>query len=145
VNAEVGTRNAEQRGETLPPRDLRQRTKAFALAIVRLVDALPRGRAADVIGRQLLRAGTSVAANYRSARRARSRKEFLAKMGIVEEESDESSFWLELLLEAGLVTSSRTSELRDEAEQLVAITIASIHTAREGSRSVPRSAFRVPR
>ncbi len=145
MNAEVGTRNAEQRGETLPPRDLRQRTKAFALAIVRLVDALPRGRAADVIGRQLLRAGTSVAANYRSARRARSRKEFLAKMGIVEEESDESSFWLELLLEAGLVTSSRTSELRDEAEQLVAITIASIHTAREGSRSVPRSAFRVPR
>jgi len=145
VNAEVGTRNAEQRGESLPPRDLRERTKVFALAIVRLVDALPRGRAADVIGRQLLRAGTSVAANYRSARRARSRKEFLAKMGIVEEESDESSFWLELLLEAGLVTSSRTSELRDEAEQLVAITIASIHTAREGSRSVPRSAFRVPR
>ena len=145
MNAEVGTRNAEQRGETLPPRDLRQRTKAFALAIVRLVDALPRGRAADVIGRQLLRAGTSVAANYRSARRARSRKEFLAKMGIVEEESDESSFWLELLLEAGLVSSSRTLELRDEAEQLVAITIASIHTAREGSRSVPRSAFRVPR
>ena len=145
MNAEVGTRNAEQRGETLPPRDLRQRTKAFALAIVRLVDALPRGRAADVIGRQLLRAGTSVAANYRSARRARSRKEFLAKMGIVEEESDESSFWLELLFEAGLVTSGRVSELRDEAEQLVAITIASIHTAREGSRSVPRSAFRVPR
>ncbi len=145
MNAEVGTRNAEQRGESLPPRDLRERTKVFALAIVRLVDALPRGRAADVIGRQLLRAGTSVAANYRSARRARSRKEFLAKMGIVEEESDESSFWLELLLEAGLVTSSRTSELRDEAEQLVAITIASIHTAREGSRSVPRSAFRVPR
>src|SRR5437899_81385 len=70
VNAEVGTRNAEQRGESLPPRDLRERTKVFALAIVRLVDALPRGRAADVIGRQLLRAGTSVAANYRSARRA---------------------------------------------------------------------------
>src|SRR5204862_7811930 len=145
VNAEVGTRNAEQRGESLPPRDLRERTKAFALAIVRLVDALPRSRAADVIGHQLLRAGTSVAANYRSARRARSRKEFLAKMGIVEEESDESSFWLELLLEAGLVSLRRASDLRDEAEQLVAITIASIRTAREGGRSVPRSAFRVPR
>src|SRR5438094_8090823 len=114
-NAEVGTRNAEQRGETLPPRDLRERTKAFALAIVRLVDALPRSRAADVIGHQLLRAGTSVAANYRSARRARSRKEFLAKMGIVEEESDESSFWLELLPEAGLASLGRASDLRDEA------------------------------
>src|SRR5205809_3113707 len=101
VNAEVGTRNAEQRGESLPPRDLRERTKVFALAIVRLVDALPRGRAADVIGRELIRAGTSVAANYRSARRARSRTEILAKMmGIVEEERDESSFWLELLFEA---------------------------------------------
>src|SRR5438876_6735481 len=130
VNAEGGTRNAEQRGESLPPRDLRERTKAFALAIVRLVDALPRSRAADVIGHQLLRAGTSVAANYRSARRARSRKEFLAKMGIVEEEADESSFWLELLEEARLVTSERVVELQREAGQLVAITIASIHTAR---------------
>src|SRR5437899_7568372 len=117
VNAEVGTRNAEQRGESLPPRDLRERTKAFALAIVRLVDALPRSRAADVIGRQLLRAATSVAANYWSARRARSRKEFLAKMGIVEEESDESSFWLELLLEAGIATSSKVAALGDEAKQ----------------------------
>src|SRR6185295_19196264 len=116
-------------------------TKTFALAIVRLVDALPRTRAADVIGRQLLRAATSVAANYRSARRARSRKEFLAKMGIVEEESDESSFWLELLLEAGIATSSKVAALGDEAKQLVAITIASIHTAREGGRPVPRSAF----
>ena len=145
INAEVGTRNAEQTGRSLPPRDLKERTKAFALAIVRLVDALPRTRAADVIGRQLLRAATSVAANYRSARRARSRKEFLAKMGIVEEESDESSFWLELLLEAGIATSSKVAALGDEAKQLVAITIASIHTAREGGRPVPRSAFRVPR
>ena len=145
MNAEVGTRNAEQTGRSLPPRDLKERTKAFALAIVRLVDALPTSRAADVIGRQLLRAATSVAANYRSARRARSRKEFLAKMGIVEEESDESSFWLELLFEARIATSSRVTTLSDEAKQLVAITIASIHTAREGGRSVPRSAFRVPR
>jgi len=126
-------------------RDLKERTKAFALAIVHLVDTLARTRATDVIGRQLLRAGTSVAANYRSARRARSRKEFLAKMGIVEEEADESAFWLELLLEGGLVNSARVAELRDEAKQLVAITIASIRTAREGSRPVPRSAFRVPR
>jgi four helix bundle protein len=145
VNAEVGTRNAEQPGKSRVVRDLKERTKGFALAIVRLVDDLGPRRATDVIGRQLLRAGTSVAANYRSARRARSRKEFLAKMGIVEEEADESAFWLELLVEAGLVSSARAAELRDEAGQLVAITIASIRTAREGGRSVPRSAFRVPR
>jgi len=144
MNAEVGTRNAEHTGKPLP-HDLKERTKAFALAIVRLADALPRSRATDVIGRQLLRAATSVAANYRSARRARSRKEFLAKMGIVEEEADESAFWLELMLEARLVNSTRVAELHDEAGQLVAITIASIRTAREGGRSVPRSAFRVPR
>ncbi|PYP56065.1 MAG: four helix bundle protein [Gemmatimonadetes bacterium] len=129
----------------MPVRDLKERTKAFALAIVRLVDDLAWSRATDVIGRQLLRAATSVAGNYRSARRARSRKEFLAKMGIVEEEADESAFWLELLSETGLVNSTKIAELRDEASQLVAITIASIRTAREGGRPVPRSAFRVPR
>ncbi len=145
MNAEGGTRNAEQKGKPLPARDLKARTKAFALAIVRLVDTLTRRGATEVIARQLLRAATSVAANYRSARRARSRKEFLAKMGIVEEEADESAFWLELLLEAGLVNSARVTQLRDEAGQLVAITIASIRTAREGGRPVPRSAFRVPR
>jgi four helix bundle protein len=145
VKAEVGTRNAEQMGKVVPPRDLRERTKAFAIAIVRLVQELPGERVADVIGRQLLRAGTSVAANYRSARRARSRKEFLAKMGIVEEESDECSLWLDLLVEAQLLAPARVSDLRNEAEQLVAITVASIRTARGGRGSVPRSAFRVPR
>jgi len=145
MNVERGTRNAEQQDNVVPPRDLRERTKAFAIGIVRLVEELPRGRVADVIGRQLLRAGTSVAANYRSARRARSRKEFLAKMGIVEEESDESSFWLDLLVDTRLVTAVRVSDLRHEAGELVAITVASIRTARGGGRSVPRSAFHVPR
>jgi four helix bundle protein len=145
MNAEVGTRNAEQHARVTPPRDLRERTNAFAIDIVRLVQGLPRDRAADVIGRQLLRAGTSVAANYRSARRARSRKEFLAKLGIVEEEADESAFWLDLLTDAGLVTPARIGALRHEAGQLVAITVASIRTARGGRGSLPRSAFRVPR
>ena len=145
MNAEGGTRNAEQQGRRLPSRDLRQRTKAFALDVLHLVQDLPRGRYVDVIGQQLLRAGTSVAANYRSARRARSRREFLAKMGIVEEEADESSFWLELLVEGRLATSERAVELRQEAGQLVAITVASIQTARGGRGPVPRSAFRVPR
>ncbi len=141
----AGTRNAEQNEGVLRRRDLVERTKAFAVDVVGLIQELPRNRVADVIGHQLLRAGTSVAANYRSARRARSRREFLAKMGIVEEEADESSFWLELLVEAQVVASQRVVELRHEAEQLVAITVASIRTARGGRGSVPRSAFRVPR
>src|SRR5256885_12203089 len=116
-------RNAESKGELVPQVDLKDRTRAFALAVVQLVEEMPHGRAADVIARQLLRAGTSVGANYRAACRARSRKEFLAKLGIVEEEADESSFWLELLVEAQVVTSQRVVELRHEAEQLVAITV----------------------
>jgi four helix bundle protein len=144
VNAEVGTRNAEQQGK-FEPRDLKLRTKTFAIEIIRLVESLPRGRSAEILGRQLLRSGTSVAANYRAARRARSRKEFLAKLGIVEEEADESCFWLELLADAGLSRSADTDRLRNEADQLVAITISSIRTARGPHTAVPRSAFRVPR
>jgi four helix bundle protein len=134
VNAEVGTGNAEQHGELAAPRDLRVRTKAFAVDVVRFVQQLPRRQPTDVLGRQ----------NYRSARRARSRREFLAKMGIVEEEADESSFWLELLLDAGLTISEDAHRLRNEAEQLVAITVSSIRTARGPRTAVPRSAFRVP-
>src|SRR5881409_607689 len=108
-----------------------ERTKKFALAVVTLVEDLPAGRTADVIGKQLLRAGTSVGANYRAACRARSRREFIAKMGIVEEEADESQFWLDLLLERGLVDMQRVSLLRQEAGQIVAMTVASIRTARQ--------------
>ena len=125
--------------------DLKQRTQAFAVRTIRLVQTLPRSRAADVIGHQLLRSGTSVAANYRAARRARSRKEFLAKMGIVEEEADESAFWLELLVDVDLLRAAEVVDLKGEAQQLVAITVASIRTARGAGRPVPRSAFRVPR
>ena len=128
----------------MPQTDLTDRTKAFAVAIVRLVEGLPRGRTADVIGRQLLRAGTSVAANYRAACRARSRKEFIAKMGIVEEEADESQFWLDMLSECGPSEHSLIPELRKEAGQLVAITVSSIRTARGTPRSIPHSAFRIP-
>ena len=109
--------------------DLKDRTKAFALGVVRLVEALPRGRAADVIGKQLLRSATSVGANYRAARRARSRAEFIAKMGIVEEEADECVYWLEILTEANLLKSERVADLMAEANELVAITVASIKTA----------------
>ncbi|MBL7178055.1 MAG: four helix bundle protein [Desulfobacteraceae bacterium] len=111
-------------------KDLKQRTKEFALRIIKLVESLPKGRTADVLGRQLLRAGTSVGANYRSACRARSTADFISKMGIVEEEADESLFWMELLIESGIVKIEKLESLMKEADELIAITVASINTAR---------------
>jgi four helix bundle protein len=87
--------------------ELRQRTRAFALRIIRLVEALPQTRSAEVIGKQLLRCGTSVGANYRASCRAKSQADFVAKMGIVEEEADESIYWMELLVESDLVKRER--------------------------------------
>ena len=121
--------------------NLKKRTKAFALAAVQLVEDLPRSRTADVIGKQLLRAGTSVGANYRSACRARSRKEFIAKLGIVLEEADESAFWLELVSDRRLLSLARVAPLQDEANQLVAITVTSINTARKARAPILHSAF----
>jgi four helix bundle protein len=115
-------------------RDLRQRTRKFALRVIRLVEALPKTRTAEVIGKQLLRAGTSVGANYRAACRAKSTKDFIYKMGLVEEEADESLYWMELLVEAGLVKLERLQSLMVEADELVAITVASIKTARGDSK-----------
>ena len=112
-------------------KDLRQRTKEFALRIIRLVEALPRGRTADVIGGQLLRSGTSVGSNYRSACRARSTADFISKMGIVEEEADESLFWMELLVEAELMGEQRMQDLMKEADEILSITVSSIKTARK--------------
>ena len=109
---------------------LKERTKAFALQIIRLVEQLPRGRAADVLGRQLLEAGTSVGANYRAACRAKSPADFISKMGIVEEEADETIYWMELLILSGLVRKSDITGLLDEADQILAMTVSSIKTAR---------------
>jgi four helix bundle protein len=111
--------------------ELKRRTKQFALRAVNLVEAIPRGRTADVLGRQLLRSGTSVGANYRAACRARSTADFIAKMGIVEEEADESLYWMELLIEAGIVKPERFELLMKEGNELLAITVASINTARK--------------
>jgi len=110
--------------------ELQRRTKTFALSVIRLTDQLPRARAADVIGRQLLRSGTSVAANYRSACNARSVADFVSKMGVVEEEADESQFWLELLRESGLLTGTTVEALLREANELTRIAAASSKTAR---------------
>ena len=111
--------------------ELQARTKRFALDVIRLVEALPKSKSADVLGRQLLRSATSVAANYRAACRGRSKAEFVAKLGIVVEEADESLFWLELIAEAGLVTSDHLQPLIQEADELTAIFVASRKTARK--------------
>lgn len=123
--------------------ELKTRTRQFALRVIRMSEALPRKMAADVVGRQLVRSATSVAANYRSACRARSRADFVSKMGIVEEEADESCLWLEILDEAGLLPRKRLAELRKEADALTAIAVASIRTARAGGRN-PQPATRSP-
>ncbi len=105
-------------------------TKEFALDIIRFVESLPNGRTCFTIGNQLLRAGTSVGSNYRSATRARSRADFIAKLKIVEEECDESIYWVELLVETGKVKIESIGELLSKANMILAMTIASIKTAR---------------
>ena len=102
-------------------KDLKERTKQFALKIIRLVASFPPTREADIIGRQLLKAGTSVGANYREANRARLKAEFKAKIGIVEQEADESLYWLEPLKESGIAKGALLEELLVEADELVAI------------------------
>ncbi len=115
-------------------KEMLQRTKAFALRIMKLVDALPKTTAGRAIGRQLVRSGTSVPANYRAACRGRSRAEFIAKLGIVEEEADESGLWLELIMEGGLLKEKLVKELHREAGEITAIVSASRKTARERSQ-----------
>ncbi len=110
--------------------NLKERTKSFALRVIRLTEALPKVRTADVIGKQLLRSGTSVGANYRAACRSKSAADFIAKMGIVEEETDETIYWMELLVESGLVNQERLAELLNEANEILAIVVASIKTAK---------------
>jgi four helix bundle protein len=110
---------------------LKVRTKLFALAIIKFVQELPKNYISNVIGGQLLRAGTSVGANYRAACRARSQAEFIAKMGIVEEEADESIYWIEILIEAELIKQTKVDSLLKESNEILAMTVASIKTARK--------------
>lgn len=115
---------------TVTADDLRRRTKQFAIRIVRLFRALPTKPEARVIGHQLLRSGTSVAANYRAACRARSRADFASKIGVVVEEADESVFWLEMLADTNILPSARLSDLTREANELLAIFAASQLTSK---------------
>ncbi len=108
---------------------MKRRTKEFALRALKLADALPKTLAGKTIGGQLVRAATSVAANYRAARRARSGADFRNKLAVCEEESDESAFWIELAAEADLVPSRRLKELLGESNELTAILVASRRTS----------------
>ena len=117
----------------MDPTDFKERTKAFALRIVRLVEALPTSGTSSVIGRQLLRCGTSVGANYRSACCGRSRAEFISKLGIAFEEADECIYWLELVIESRMLKASVVEPLLKEANELSAILFSSIKTATSSS------------
>jgi len=115
----------------MTPDALKKRTKQFGLRIIRLVESLPKTKTASTIGGQLLRCGTSVGANYRAACRGRSKAEFIAKLGVVEEEADESACWIGMLVEAKVLKISPVRELHAEAEELTAIMAKSRMTAKQ--------------
>ena len=122
--------------------DLKKRTKAFAIRILKLVDALPKTTAGRALSSQIVRSGTSIGANYRAACRAKSTADFIAKMAIVEEEADETLFWLELLEESELLPAAKLTAIKQEADELIAITVTSIKTARRNRAD--NSALRIP-
>jgi four helix bundle protein len=115
----------------------KDRTKRLALGFIELVEELPRSRTADVIGRQLIRCGTSIGANYRSACRGRSIADVIAKLRIVEEEADESIYWMELLVESKLLPPARLNHLLKETNEIIAMTVASIRTLQRRNGHAP--------
>jgi len=115
--------------------EMQQRTKGFANRIVKLCSALPAGWVAQTLGKQLLRCGTSVGANYRVVCRAKSNADFINKLLIVEEECDESLFWMELLMENNLIKETKLQDLMNEANEILAIVVASAKTARSSGRA----------
>ena len=116
--------------------DLLDRTKQFALETIKFCEGLPKDETSRILGRQLLRSSTSVGANYRAAHRAKSKPDFISKMGTVLEEADESGYWIELLSDAGKVDPATSAPLRQEADELVAIAVSSINTARRHLEAV---------
>ncbi len=114
-----------------PKTDLKQRTKSFALRIIRLYGVLPKSTEAQVLGKQVLRSGTSVGAHYREAARARSTAEFISKMETGLQELDETDYWLELLIDSEIVPAERLADLRREVDELTAIFVASVKTAKK--------------
>lgn len=115
----------------MTPEHLKRRTKAFALSVIRLVSQLPRDYIVSALAKQLVRAATSVGANYRAACRAKSPADFIAKLKIVEEEADECLYWMELLEESQSVNAQILEPIKKEANEILAIVVASIKTKRE--------------
>ena len=118
--------------------EMKQRTKAYANRVVKLCSALPSNWIAQTLGKQLLRSGTSVGANYRAVCRAKSNSDFINKLRIVEEECDESLFWMELLVDNNFIKPSRLGNLMKEADEILAIIVSSAKTARTSSGRVNR-------
>ena len=119
--------------------EFKNRTKQIALRIIKLVESLPRTWSAEVIGKQLLRSGTSIGANYRAACRGKSTADVLHKLAIVEEEADESLYWLELLVDAEIIKLSMLSVLMNDIDEILAMTVASIKTLRLKKLANPKS------
>jgi four helix bundle protein len=118
------------KSEPMNNENLKQRTKRFALNVISLTESLPKDQTCRILGGQLLRSRTSVGANYRAVCRAKSTADFISKFGTVEEEADESGYWLEPLVDAGKLSSKPAAALMQEASELTAIAVASINTAR---------------
>ena len=118
-------------------KEFKNRTKQIALRVIRLVESLPKTNSAQIIGKQLLRSATSVGANYRAACRGKSEADVLHKLSIVEEEADESLYWLELLIEANIISESKLSALMRDINEIVAMTVSSIKTLR--SKNIDQS------
>ncbi|HYT49753.1 MAG TPA: four helix bundle protein [Pyrinomonadaceae bacterium] len=125
MNEEAETMNDIER------RDLRKRTKLFALRIIKLYASLPKSTEAQVLGKQVVRSGTSVGAHYREAKRARSTAEFISKIEVALQELDETIYWLELLTESGIVPEARLTNLKSEAEELMKMLVSSAKTAKK--------------
>jgi four helix bundle protein len=133
------------RGRDVDPDELRARTKQFGLRCMKLAESLPKSVSGRAIAAQLIRSGTSVGANYRAACRARSPKDFVYRMNVVEEEADEAAFWMELIIEGNMKPAPLVRPLHDEAEQIVRIAVASARTAGVAGRPPirnPQSAIR---
>ena len=117
------------------PDFLKIRTKKFALAIIRLCEALPKGKTAEIISRQLIRCSCSVGANYRAACRGKSKPDWIAKLGIVNEEIDEALYWIELLVESGILPKEKGQAASTEAEEITSMIVASIKTSKQNLKA----------
>ena len=120
---------------TINAESMKERTKQFAIHVIRLCRTLPKSSESTIISHQLMRSATSVGANYRAVCRARSTPDFVSKLGVVLEEADESLFWIDLLVDAGILSADKTRMLRIEANELVAIFVASLRTAKDSTKS----------